>query len=184
MEIQCKLTKRIAVIFKNPAVARWYMSEHGLFHFGNDKTKIVRIMRKSAIRTTFDVLQFADVLERTAAMFAERIQRTITKQAVERNGSDIFVTRKIATLRVFKKFVAVLHDNILPFLIRAAIVRLRRCFPQSYDCGSEFHLWQIHHISACRIVHVRKHFRCRCIGNKLNMPVAKCHIDSAAVLTA
>ena len=144
------------------------MCEHTRFQLGRDKPVIVRIVRKIAIRATLDVLRFADVLERAAAMFAERIERTITKQAVERSGSRIFVTGKIPAFRVCKVFVAVFHHGTIT---------------QFHDCGSGF-LRQIHRISACLVVHVRNHFRSRRIGNKLNMPVTKCHIDSAGVLTA
>ena len=109
----------------------WCMSDHALFQLGCDKTVIVRIVRKSAVRAALDVFLFTDVLKRAATTIVERIERTITKKAVERSGSDIFVTREISTFRVFKKFVTVFHGHHhsqnIP--IRAAIVRLRRsCF--------------------------------------------------------
>ena len=137
-------------------------ADHVLIQLGGNKTIIVWIVRKSTFRATLDVFLLADVFERTAAMFAERIQRTITKQAVESFGIAIFVAGKIATLDVSEKFVSAFCHGLL------IINQLR----------------QIHHISACRVVHVCKHIRCRCIGNKLNMPVTKRHIDSASVLTA
>ena len=68
-------------------------------------------MRKCAVRATLDVLRFADVLERAAAMFAERIQGTITKQAVESFGIAILVTGKIPALDVSEKSMAVVHDS-------------------------------------------------------------------------
>ena len=46
-------------------------------------------------------------------MFAERIQRTIAKQAVESHGIAILVTGKKSTFRVFKKCVAVFHHRLL-----------------------------------------------------------------------
>ena len=82
-----------------------------LFQFGNDEIVIVWIMRKNTFRTTLDILRYADVLAIAAAIFFERIERTITKQAVETGGRDIFMTRKIATFRVCKKIVTVFHKN-------------------------------------------------------------------------
>ena len=144
------------------------MCEQTRFQPGRDKPVIVGIVRKIAVRATFDVMRFTDVLERAAAMFAERIKRTITKQAVERSGSRIVVTGKIPAFRVCKVFVAVFHDGTIT---------------QFHDCGSDF-LRQIHRISVRLVVEVLNHFRFRCIGNKSNMPVTKRHIDSAGVLTA
>ena len=79
------------------------------FQFGNDNIVIVRIVRKSAVRAALDVFFITDVLKRTAAMFTERIEWTITKQAVERSRSDSFVARKISTFHIFKKFIIVFH---------------------------------------------------------------------------
>ena len=82
-----------------------------LFQFGNDEIVIVRVMGKSTFRTTLDVLRYADILAIATAIFFERIERTITKQAVETGGRNIFMTRKIATFRVCKKIVTVFHKN-------------------------------------------------------------------------
>ena len=89
------------------------MSKHDLFQLGRNKAVIVRIVGKIAVRATLDVMRLADVLKRAAAMFAERIKRTITKQAVEWSGSRIVVTGKIPAFRVCKVFVAVFHDGTI-----------------------------------------------------------------------
>ena len=84
-----------------------------LFQPGNDKTELVRIVGQHTVHAAFDILLIADVFERTAAMFAQLIERTITKQAVERSGSGIFVTRKKSAFPVFKKFVTVFHKKFI-----------------------------------------------------------------------
>jgi len=56
-------------------------------------------------------MRFADVLESATATVAERKKRTITKQAIEMGGGDIFMARKISALRIGKKFVTVIHDR-------------------------------------------------------------------------
>jgi hypothetical protein len=77
--------------------------------FGNDKVIIVRIVRQGAVHATLNIFLFADVRERTAAVFADLIERTIAKQAVERSGIAPLVAGEKSTIRVFKKFVTVLH---------------------------------------------------------------------------
>jgi len=86
---------------------------HGFFQFGNDVVVVVWVMRKCAFRATLDIMQCTDVLEIAAAMLIERIEWTITKQAVETDGRDIFMTRKIAAFRVCKKFGTVFHKTSL-----------------------------------------------------------------------
>lgn len=84
-----------------------------------------RFVGKDALRTTLDVLRFADIFEVTTATISQWIKWAITKQTIEGFGIDIFVTRKVAAIRVPEEFVVVLHGQTLTRQFQPTAIQLR-----------------------------------------------------------
>ena len=78
---------------------------HDLKIFGRDVLVALRFVRNKAVGTVF--YSAVQVDEVAAAFFAERVQRTVTKQTVEVVQIVGFVARKILAILVTKKFETV-----------------------------------------------------------------------------
>ena len=82
-----------------------------LLQFGSDLVIVSRFMGENAIRAVLDFFRFTRILKVSTALVPQRIERTITKQAIELFGIALLMAWKKRALDISKIFMAVVHNS-------------------------------------------------------------------------